>query len=377
MAKATAFWSYVHQDDDTEGGRITHLARDIVAQYEMITGDEIELFLDREDLKWGEEWQPKIDRTLSSAAFFISVITPRYFQRPECRRELNLFAREATSLGVRELVLPIVYLDVPELEETVADDEMMVLVKSLQWADWTKLRFASRESSDYRIAVAKLATRLAEANAAAERPEVVDTGIAVGDQSENDGEAGLVDRLALMEDAMPKLTSTLLEATAQIEEVAALANDAGAAITESDEKNKGFAGRLVVIRKLAADLRAPAGRILTLGQEFTSELHEIDDGVRLLIEQAATEAKGDPAAVETVNDFFRAIRGLTESADEGLGGLTGMIDSMAPAETMSRDLRPVFREMRQGLTLFVEGRDVMREWTHLVDSSPVGRGQGC
>jgi hypothetical protein len=368
MAKATAFWSYVHKDDDAEGGRIARLARDIVDQYEMMTGDEIELFLDREHLAWGEQWKPTIDEVVSTAAFFISVITPRYFQRSECRRELNLFVREAKALGSKELVLPIVYLDVPALKEDAAGDEAVALVQSLQWADWTQLRFASPDSPEYRAAVARLATRLAEANAIAEQPDdVPDVGREVSD------EAGLVDRLAVMEEAMPKLATTVIEATALIESIGTVASDAAAAISESDAADRGFAGRLAVLRRLSSDLAGPAGEILALGQAFTSELHKIDDGMGLLIEQAAVEARDDVDSLDAAIEFFDLIRGLTVSADEGLGGLSMLMESMEPAEKMSRDLRPVFRDMRQGLTLFVEGRDVMREWTRLVDSlSPGG-----
>src|SRR6266511_2403370 len=116
---ARAFWSYAHRDDEAENGRIAGLARDVVAQYEMITGEMIELFLDTDSLEWGDEWRPKVDASLSSVAFFIPVLTPRYFQSVECRRELNFFARQATRLGVRELVMPILYVDVPACTMTL------------------------------------------------------------------------------------------------------------------------------------------------------------------------------------------------------------------------------------------------------------------
>src|SRR6266496_3910684 len=91
---ARAFWSYAHRDDEAENGRIAGLARDVVAQYEMITGEMIELFLDTDSLEWGDEWRPKVDASLSSVAFFIPVLTPRYFQSVECRRELNFLTRQ-------------------------------------------------------------------------------------------------------------------------------------------------------------------------------------------------------------------------------------------------------------------------------------------
>src|SRR5215467_3239804 len=156
------FWSYVHDDDDAEGGRIVQLARDVVKQYELITGDSIEIFLDRASVAWGEDWRDKVDASLASILFFIAVITPRYFRSPECRRELQTFARRAEALGVKELVLPLLYVDMPEIYEASPVDELVTLVKKYQWVDWRNLRHEESASAKYRRAVALLANRLVE-----------------------------------------------------------------------------------------------------------------------------------------------------------------------------------------------------------------------
>lgn len=54
MTAAGGFWSYVHADDEADAGRVAQLARDVVAQFEMLTGEPIELFLDRDALAWGD-----------------------------------------------------------------------------------------------------------------------------------------------------------------------------------------------------------------------------------------------------------------------------------------------------------------------------------
>lgn len=52
MAKITdmtgtgGFWSYVHTDDLAEKGRIKQLAEDVKQQYALITGENIDIFLD-------------------------------------------------------------------------------------------------------------------------------------------------------------------------------------------------------------------------------------------------------------------------------------------------------------------------------------------
>jgi len=87
--EATAgFWSYAHEDDMLDGGNILKLSRLIMEEYNLLSGEPLSLFVDRNDIAWGEEWRERINSSLAETTFFIPIITPRYFTRPECRREL-------------------------------------------------------------------------------------------------------------------------------------------------------------------------------------------------------------------------------------------------------------------------------------------------
>ena len=71
MLPSQGFWSYAHADDEIEGGRIQKLARDIVNQYRLLTGEVIELlFLDKDTLKAGDQWRKEIEFRIGSVAFF-------------------------------------------------------------------------------------------------------------------------------------------------------------------------------------------------------------------------------------------------------------------------------------------------------------------
>lgn len=111
MSHAKGFWSYVHKDDTAEKGRITQLARDVTDQYEMITAETISLFVDHDEISWGNAWSDVVDHGLEAAAFFVPIIIPRYFLSSECRRELLTFARRAEAFGVTKLIMPILYID--------------------------------------------------------------------------------------------------------------------------------------------------------------------------------------------------------------------------------------------------------------------------
>lgn len=372
MSKMGGFWSYVHADDDAEFGRIAALARDLVAQYEMLTGEAIELFLDRDSLAWGNAWKAKVDGSLASVAFFIPVISPRYFQSTECRRELRSFATQAQRLGLTELIMPLLYVDFAGLHVEQPTDELIDTVNRFHWEDWTQVRYLERESGEYRRRVVLLAERLSAANveaAKASTDAMADkTAVAIG---EDDEAPGLMDRIADAETALPEWSKTVERVGEIIVDLGRQMEEAQAAMEAADARGKGFVGRLTVARNLAHELSDPGDEVVSLGNDFVEKLNEVDSGIRAIIEMVAQSAQGDPEEKAAIVEFFETIRGLAVSAHEGLDSLDAFLTQMEPLERMSRDLRAPLRKFRQGLTLMLEARAISDEWVRLVDESPV------
>lgn len=156
-----SFWSYAHDDDSRSYGRVSKLAGAITDEFALTTGTELELFLDRKSIRWGDAWRSRIDEAVGEAPFFLAVITPSYLKSIECRRELIAFSRSAKSRGLDRLLLPILYIDVPGLEED-SSDEVKALVARTQYLDWRHLRSKKLDSEEHLEAVHALATELAQ-----------------------------------------------------------------------------------------------------------------------------------------------------------------------------------------------------------------------
>ncbi|MES1170136.1 MAG: toll/interleukin-1 receptor domain-containing protein [Leifsonia sp.] len=109
------FYSYVHKDDDAESGRIVDLSQRLVGEYGLLSGESLDLFVDRRSINWGDDWRSDIDSALQNGSYFLPVLTPRYFRSPECRRELTEFSRRASQLGAESFILPIVWVMFDEL----------------------------------------------------------------------------------------------------------------------------------------------------------------------------------------------------------------------------------------------------------------------
>jgi len=372
LAGLKGFWSYVHADDDVEGGRIQQLAKDVSAQFEMLTGDSIDLFLDRDALAWGDNWQDKIDQSLASIAFFIPILTPRFFLSSECRRELRTFAEQATHLGIRELVLPLHYVDVPALQEDDTVDDLVQLVRTFHYEDWRELRFAEVKSENYRRGTARLAQRLADANKKADSGEK-QSGPSDSDASfeDPDDDPGTLDDLASFERVMPALVETLGLISAETQSIGRLMNDATSSIERANNQGKGFTARLAVSQKLARELDVPVQRILSLGNDYTSQLYTIDRGIRVIVSAAPLEIENTPDSKEDLCEYFKSVKDFSTASRDAMLSAGEMIDALRSLEGTSRDLRPPIRQLKKGLTIMVEATEITDDWIQMIDDSGV------
>jgi hypothetical protein len=265
------------------------------------------------------------------------------------------------------------YVDVPSLQDETTADDLIRLVRTFQWEDWRERRFADVAAEEYRRGVAMLADRLVKANRQIEKAGRTAIALQANDslQETVDDSPGFLDQIASSEETLPRLVETIEAIGRDIEHIGQILQEAVADIQQSDRQAKGFAARLLIARKLTRQLSAPAERVWSFGNEFASQLHEVDEGVRVLIEHAAAEVQQNPASKTGVCTFFDAVRSLSTAAHVGLSSVQGMIDAIAPIEKMSRDLRPVLRRLRQGLTTMVEAEEVSDEWVRLIDGSGI------
>jgi len=366
----TGFWSYVHADDDAEGGRISQLARLVKARYELLTGETIELFLDQDSLGWGEVWRQKVESSLATAAFFIPVLTPRFFSSSECRNELQTFTRKATNLGVRELVLPIVYAEFAGLHDDSPTDELVALVKTFQYVDWTDLGLTDADSSEHRRGVNRLATRLREANRAADDAALGAEAVAPIVVAAVEDEPGLLERLATVTETMPRLADTTLAIGAEVQQIGEVVSAGTAELQRFNGASNAIQPALMIVKRLSWSLQPHADRILSLGSQFETQLHDVDDLIRTLVAAApllAASANGR----ESMCGFFDGVRSASRSSTSGLGALETFITQIQPMESLSRDLRKPLRTLRQGLTVIAEGRSITDSWIRLMDESPL------
>ncbi|MDO9097742.1 MAG: toll/interleukin-1 receptor domain-containing protein, partial [Candidatus Methanoperedens sp.] len=159
-----AFLSYVRSDDEHENGRLTQFCERLSAEVKMQTGEEFHIFQDRKDIKWGENWKERIEKTLDGVTFLILIITPSFFTSTACRDEFKRFIEREKKLNRNDLILPVYYVSSPllDIKEKCAADEIAKIISSRQRVDWREIRFMLPTAPEYGKRLAEIAVQIRE-----------------------------------------------------------------------------------------------------------------------------------------------------------------------------------------------------------------------
>jgi hypothetical protein len=305
---AALFWSYTHADDDAEGGRIVRLAHLLVAQYGLLTGEDIQLFVDRSALEWGDAWRDRIDSALARTTYFVPIVTPRYLRSDECGRELLRFSREARSLGVNELLLPVLYAELGDVDPT---DEAMTLIGTHQWSDWKTLRLTDEASAEHRRAVSDMAERLVRAGRQAEtmavgvpavqRSEPVEEAV-----DEGEDEPGLLEIVTEGIAALPTVQVAFDSLIPALDEMGTAINSLGPLTS------KIAANPIATAHRMAQVLDAPVKRFETQVGEASRSFATVDAAMTGMLRFLAS-IPPLLEAEQTLRDLIRLEEQISES----------------------------------------------------------------
>jgi hypothetical protein len=387
---AAGFWSYVRTDDDAESGRITALANEVKRQYALYTASELQIFLDRADLKWGDDWRSEIDAALEAVTFFIPIVTPGFFASTECRRELLEFMRRAEAKQLEGLILPIYYVELPAGLTRDSDDELVSGVATRHYEDWRALRLEDPTSSAHRQGVDRLVSRLVQITQEVTQtppsspPEPItrseirsvlstagrsdeqegETAEEDDDDSEGDGEPGLIDLIALAEEAMPRWNAQIVRLGELLNISSDLAEEAAREMERSDERGKGFAGRVHQAQLFANKLAAPADEMAEIANDYWPTVRDVDRGLRALLDLADHASPEEQAAVDELYETVRELAAQSQTAAEQYASLAATLHE---STKLSRALRPPLRKMAQALNELTDAQTLIDSWLARID----------
>jgi len=366
---AAAFWSYVQKDNDGDHGRILALSEDLRDRYRIQTGEELELFVDREDIGWGEAWERRINTAIAGTTFFIPVLTPSYFKSQACREEILTFALTAERLGLGELILSVYWVDVPELDDDPkrSDDEVIRTVAKYNWEDLRDASLEDRDSALYRKAVAKLAAELAKQAAMAQAVDDVPqdeppTSEDIESPEVDEGEAGILEQLVQGEDAQERAIALLKEVGEKMQAINEKVEGTGAEIQAATARGQGVRAVLTLTNRLAHELTQPSAELSVVGREYRQVLGDIGPAVQLRLDTIEEHGIGGQD-----EEWFRELRELLAVSLEMEEVLKELLEGVETASQFSRSLKAPLEDVRHGVLGVIDGNVLIKDWARRAD----------
>lgn len=358
------FWSYTHVDNEYSQGRINGLAELIKKEFAIRTNTDIDIFVDRTHISWGQDWRRRIDSGLSGATFFMPVITPRYFASQECRRELLAFAGNAKGLGVEELILPILWVDTPELLED-SQDEAVTLIRRMQYEDWRRLRLEDEKSTVHLSAVFRLVSRLQEISAQVGTQPVTEANDPPPDVTED--RPTTLDTVAALEQAVPRWSEALTTMHEAENRITALTESIEDSLkAENLDMTAGAAtARIKILQRYSDTIMPIADEILDIASRFASDVISQDPGILGLI-RAAEDAN---PAEDFVEFACKIILTITPRLRQNVKVIGNFSEAMSVFLKGSRVLYPPTMKVSTATKRLADGFQRIEEWERRIEDT--------
>ena len=353
--RVSIFWSYAHKDEENSRGAVLELLESIKAEYELQTGDELEVFVDKDAIEWGSNWKDAINEAIMNTVIFIPVLTPTYLKRPSCLGEL----RNAVSVIREEKafygLLPIRFINIDNALRTFPDDDLANTLQDTQAENFYELNTRDPDSKEYREYVTRLVSKIItlDQSLCENSSDRIERN---ADAMKNDIQDGFLDRLAKLEFEGENQAKILDNMTQVMEAIGQLAQSKTAEIESADANHKGFSAKLLITRDMAKELNPLAEKFYAHCREFTQSVDNMGSGIDAYID--ICRYYGGERSEEFESGIHCLIRNTAQAFDncESFGKAVSIIGKM------SRDLRGPANIIQKSLDLFCSTQCQFRKW---------------
>ena len=123
------------------------------------------LWQDTAAIPQGALWEEEIKAAIAQSVFFIPIITPTAVNSGHCKREFELFLAREAELGRRDLIFPLLYIQVPELEDERLwrQHEVLRVIGARQYLDWQERRYLDVNSTEVAVHIGRFCSNIYEA----------------------------------------------------------------------------------------------------------------------------------------------------------------------------------------------------------------------
>lgn len=161
MLNTVAFFSYRRPDDEATDGLISKIHQVMQNRLVPYLGEDVEIFLDTDDIKTGDDWPERLQQALDAANYLIPILSPNFFKSDYCRRELERFFEKEDELNRYDMVLPVYLFEIPNYS-IHADDELIAKTARRNHENWLAFNASTEVDQEFRSQISKFADQLKE-----------------------------------------------------------------------------------------------------------------------------------------------------------------------------------------------------------------------
>jgi uncharacterized protein (TIGR02391 family) len=189
------------------------------------------------------------------------------------------------------------------------------------------------------------------------------------DENDEDDELGALDLIAVAEEAMPELSTTIGEMANCLTELGEV-TDANMPKVEAAAQQTSMAARLVVIKAVADELLVPAQKFRELSADYVDQVTDLDGGMDALIR---LKPFADMTIDEQAQYLFLAesVRGLRDASVAGIAAATSLSQSFKETAKLSRHLKKPSAELREGVRQMASVQHLYKIWVDGFDEAGV------
>lgn len=353
-AGISVFLSYARKDEEALG--FIEPFKNLLSYFiSAKAGRDLSTFVDVESIQWGDLWWDEIKKSVLSATVFIPILSANYLKSDNCRKEFTIFNSTASNMGVSELVLPVLLYRAPVIFKPDSNDEIVQTVMERQFEVIEEASMTSHGSPEWKATMSTLADRFI---AAYERAEGKLAAVTTQEAKELEasGSAG--------EEELPGIADLLPVLEEQIEELTSAAQELEPAITSIEKAtvtSEPPQGATVTPKALqlwafraANAFKDPAIKIENSGTRLFNSVQRLD--------QTIAEVKRISEDVEEFQEPYQKMIQAFGDLGETRDSLSGLLQSLKIAESLSGAVRRSLKPMRTGLTLVQDSLLIMDSW---------------
>ncbi|MEV0136094.1 toll/interleukin-1 receptor domain-containing protein [Dactylosporangium sp. NPDC050688] len=381
---AASFLSYSRDDDAVMNGIADEIKLRIEGLYRAKTGKNLKIFVDRQDIGWGEDWRVSIADAVRGATAFIPLVTMNYFNRAACREELMAFYASAKVLGVTDLILPLILAGGRLIDSSDPREEVRIVerlqhesleevwphgFKSPEWAvsmnRITDKLIVALEKAENKIAELEVVSseqRASYVNASFSRPSnapEVTSGAGIEFDESEDVEGGLYYLVHEFQEECEEFGKVAPGALLDVQEFLNV-------VMVGIEKLNSSTSRQEVSRNsilVANEVLGLSQRLGESGAAMLQHLSTADAALRQVVfEVGETKAPGVSASLR---EALQEVRSLTDGMENLPERLDEMVEMLAFVQRMSVSLRRAFAPGHNGIMAIRDSVKIFRSWDEL------------